>query len=84
MSRVNVAVAVTDGARNCIEEIAAECRALGFDHTATLTVVGILTGSMELGKLAILRAVPGVMAVEVECQSAARIRARARSRRLLN
>ena len=77
VSRVNVAVAVADDACSCIYEVAAACRALGFDHTATLTMVGVLTGSMEFEKLASLWAVPGVLAVEVECDVASRITARA-------
>lgn len=65
MSRVNVAVAVD--ARGYIYEVAAACRALGLDHTATLTVVGVLTGSVELDNLAKLWGVSsGVVAVEVE------------------
>lgn len=75
MSRVNVAVAVADDARGCIYEVAAACRELGFDHTATLMAVGVLTGSVEFEKLTKLRAVRGVVAVEVESQSAARITA---------
>ncbi len=66
MSRVNVAVAVADEAAGRLYEIAAACRALGLDHTATLAMVGVLTGSMESGDLAKLLAVPGVLAVEVE------------------
>jgi hypothetical protein len=64
--RVNVAVAVADDARACIYEVAAACRALGFDHTATLAAVGVLTGSVEYERLANLWAVPGVVAVELE------------------
>jgi hypothetical protein len=41
------------------------CRALGFDHDWTLTHVGVLTGSFDIDGLARLRAVPGVVAVEV-------------------
>ena len=66
MSRVDVAVAVAEEARACIYEIAAQCRALGLEHTATLTVVGVLTGSVDLGNLAKLSAVSGVVAVEVK------------------
>lgn len=66
MSRVNVAVAVADEARGCIFEVAAACRALGLDHTVTLTAVGILMGSVEVANLAKLGAVSGVMAVEVQ------------------
>ena len=84
MSRVNVAVAVADDARDSIHEIAAACRALGFDHTATLAVVGILTGSVKFSSVAELRAVPGVMAVEIERQFPARITAKVDYRRLLN
>jgi hypothetical protein len=70
VSRVNVAVAVADEARSCIYEVAAACRALGLDHTATLTIVGVLTGSVELGNLPKLCAVSGVVAVEIESAQA--------------
>jgi predicted metallopeptidase len=66
VSRVNVAVAVADDAQDRIYEVAAACRALGLDHTATLAVVGVLTGSMEYRDLRRLWAVPGVLAVEIE------------------
>ncbi len=66
MSRVNVAVAVAEDARGRIYEIAAACRALGLDHSATLALVGVLTGSMESDDLVKLWAVPGVLAIEVE------------------
>ena len=69
MSRVNVAVAVEDEAQGSIYEVAAACRALGLDHMATLTAVGVLTGSMESNQLARLLAVPGVLAVEVEWEA---------------
>ena len=73
MSRVNVAVAVADEAQGSIYEVAAACRALGLDHTATLAAVGVLTGSMDSNELAKLWAVPGVLAVEVELRSRAEI-----------
>lgn len=66
MSRLNVAVAVADDARGRVYEVAAACRALGLDHTATLAAVGLVTGSMESGDLAKLLAIPGVLMVEVE------------------
>jgi hypothetical protein len=66
VSRVNVAVAVTDDAQGRIYEVAAACRALGLDHRATLAVAGVLTGSIDSGDLAKLWAVPGVLAVQVE------------------
>lgn len=69
MSRLNVAVAVTDDAQSRIYEVAAACRALGLDHTATLPAVGLVTGSMESGELAKLLAIPGVLMVEVEDES---------------
>lgn len=84
MSRVNVAVAVADDALDCLLEVAAECRALGFAHTDTLIAVGILMGSVEFERLEELRAVPGVMAVEIERQFPARITAKADYQRLLN
>src|ERR1700680_2354004 len=64
MSRVNVAVAVADDARGRICEIAAACRALGLRHSATLALVGVLTGSMESDDLVKLWDVPGVLAIE--------------------
>ena len=67
MSRVNVAVAVAEDARGRIHEIAAACRALGLHHDATLAQVGVLTGWMESDDLVKLWAVPGVLAIEVEC-----------------
>lgn len=66
MSRLKVAVAVADDARDRIYEIAAACRALGLDHTVTLATVGLFTGSMESRDLAKLSAIPGVLIVEVE------------------
>jgi hypothetical protein len=84
VSRVNVAVAVTDDALASVREVAAACRALGFHHTATLAVVGILLGSVELEKLAALRGVCGVEAVEVERQWPGWVTAKMACPRLLN
>jgi precorrin-6B methylase 2 len=66
VSRVNVAVAVAEDARGRIYEVAAECRALGLEHTSTLADIGVLTGSVEYHDLAKLRAIPDVVAVELE------------------
>jgi hypothetical protein len=77
VSRVNVAVAVDDDAQGRIYEVAAACRAHGLDHTATLTLVGVLTGSMESEDLAKLWTIPGVLAVEVECEFQSEITGRA-------
>jgi hypothetical protein len=66
VSRVNVAVAVADEAQGRIHEVAAACRALGLDHSATLAMVGVLTGSINSDELEKLLYVPGVLAVEVE------------------
>jgi len=66
VSLVNVAVAVADDAQDRIYEVAAACRALGLVHRATLALAGVLTGSMESTDVGKLRAVPGVLAVEVE------------------
>jgi len=76
VSRVNVAVAVADEAQGRIYEVAAACRALGLDHSATLAMVGVLTGSMEFEDLAKLWAIPGVLAVEIEYESRAAITGR--------
>lgn len=66
MKRINVAIAVAEEARDRIFEVAAVCRALGFGHTSTLSGIGILMGSAEVGDLPMLRAIPGVVAVETE------------------
>ena len=66
LDRVNVAVAVADDSRDCLFEVAAACRALGFEPTSTLNDIGVLTGSAHLGALPELREIPGVIAVEVE------------------
>jgi hypothetical protein len=64
--RANVAIAVADEACDRIDEVAAACRARGLVHTSTLRQIGVLMGSAELNSLPRLRAVPGVMAVELE------------------
>jgi hypothetical protein len=66
VSRVNVAIAVAESARLRIYEIAAACRALGFEHSSTLADIGVLTGSAELEMLPRIRRLPGVVAVEIE------------------
>jgi hypothetical protein len=66
VNRANVAIAIAESARDRIYEIAAACRALGLEHTSTLTDVGVLLGSVELNHLLGLWAVPGVVAVELE------------------
>jgi len=63
---VNVAVAVAEDACGRLYEVAAACRALGLEHTSTLEDVGVLTGSVEFHDLPKLRAIPGVVAVELE------------------
>jgi hypothetical protein len=84
VSRVNVAVAIEDDAQGRIYEVAAACRALGLNHTATLAAVGVLTGSVESDKLAKLLAVPGVLAVEVECDFGWEITGRTQCRPRVN
>lgn len=66
LSRVNVAIAVTDEARNQIAEVAAACRRLGLEHTSTLAGVGVLLGSVDVGDLPKLRTLPHVAAVEIK------------------
>jgi hypothetical protein len=66
VNRANVAIAIAASACDRIYEIAAACRALGLEHTSTLTGVGVLLGSVELDNLLSLWAVPGVVAVELE------------------
>jgi hypothetical protein len=64
--RAKVAIAVAEDARDRIDEVAAACRARGLIHTSTLMEIGVLMGSAELHSLPRLRAVPGVLAVELE------------------
>jgi len=66
VTRINVAIAVAEEARDRIYEVAEVCRALGFAHTSTLSNIGILIGSADLEDLPLLRAIPGVLAVEME------------------
>jgi hypothetical protein len=66
VSRVNVAVAVTEDAVGRIDEVAAACRALGLEHDSTLGGVGVLTGSAGPDDLMKRRTVPGVLAVETQ------------------
>ena len=63
-TRVRVAVALTDDAVGRIQQVAASCRALGFNHDSTLRGIGVLTGSVDVQHLARLRDVPGVLVVE--------------------
>lgn len=66
MIRIRVAIAVDDDSLAFVEAVARECRALGFREETTLRVVGVFTGLVERDRLAALRAVPGVAAVEVQ------------------
>jgi hypothetical protein len=66
LSRVRVAIAVTDDACCQIDEVAAACRRLGLEHTSTLAGVGVLLGSVDLGDLPKLRTLPHVAAVEIK------------------
>jgi hypothetical protein len=66
VTRINVAIAVAEEARDRVYEVAEVCRALGFAHTSTLSNIGILIGSADVEDLPLLRAIPGVLAVEME------------------
>jgi hypothetical protein len=66
MTRIHVAIAVVGDARNRLYEVATICRRLGFGHTSTNTDVGVLKGLAALEDLPALRAVPGVLAIEME------------------
>lgn len=74
VSRVKVAVAITEEAAARIHEVAAACRALGFEHESTLGSIGVLTGSAKPEDLPRLRTVAGVLAVETERGTRARPR----------
>ena len=66
MSRVDVTIAVGRDSRDRIYEVAAICRALGFGHTSTHSDLGVLIGSADLDDLPSLRAVPGVIGIEMD------------------
>jgi hypothetical protein len=66
VKRVNVAVAVAEEALGRLPEVAAACRAFGFEHDSTLPTVGVLTGSIDINSLRALRTVPGVVVVAME------------------
>jgi len=66
MSRVNIAIAVAEEARLGIYEIAATCRAFGFEHVSTLAEIAVITGSAGPEMLPRIRRLPGVVAVEIE------------------
>jgi hypothetical protein len=66
MTRINVAIAVGSEARDRLYEVATLCRSLGFGHTSTRSDLGLLVGSAELEDLPSLRAVPGVIGIEME------------------
>lgn len=72
MSRVNVAIALAGEARERLYEVADICRALGFGHTSTRSDSCVLVGSAEIEDLAVLRAVPGVLSVELDERRPAR------------
>jgi hypothetical protein len=72
VTRINVAIAVAGEARDRIYEVATACRAFGFGHTSTRSDIGVLKGSVELEDLPTLRAVPGVLAIEIEDQRVSR------------
>jgi hypothetical protein len=66
MTRIHVAIAVVGDARSRLYEVATICRRLGFGHTSTNTDVGVLKGLAALEDLPALRAVPGVLGIEME------------------
>ena len=66
MSRVDVTIAVGRDSRDRLHEVATICRALGFGHTSTHSDLGVLVGSADLEDLPSLRAVPGVIGIEIE------------------
>lgn len=82
MTRIHVAIAVAGDARDRLYEVATICRRLGFGHTSTNTDVGVLKGLAELEDLPALRAVPGVLAIEMEESRSARGPRRSRPMRI--
>ena len=72
MSRVEVTIWVARDACDRLYEVATVCRALGFGHTSTRSDLGVLVGSAELEDLTSLRAVPGVIGIEMEEERSSR------------
>ena len=66
MSRLRIAVAVTDDALGRMQEVVHACQMFGFQADSTLPWVGIFTGLIEAGSIGVLRIIPGVAVVEVE------------------
>jgi len=66
MSRLRIAVAVTDDAIARTPEVVHACQALGFEADSTLPWVGMFTGFIEAERIGALKRVPGVAAVELE------------------
>ena len=64
--RANVAIAVTDQARDRMGEVRRACARLGFEVAGALPEIGVLLGSVDLGNLGVLRDIPGVLAVAIE------------------
>ena len=64
--QIRVAIAVSDDAIKRVREVVNACDLLGFRANSIVSQVGIITGSIEADRLAELRAVPGVAAVERE------------------
>lgn len=64
--RVNVAIAVAEGALHRIDAVVAAACALGLEHTSTLSGIGVLIGSVEVASLPRLRALSDVETVELE------------------
>jgi|SRR5579862_1861650 hypothetical protein len=73
LDRVNVAVAVAEYERARLHQVTAKCRALGFNPTCSLIGVGVIVGSVKLDRISRLRAIPGVIAVELERQPRANV-----------
>jgi hypothetical protein len=64
--QIRVAIAVSDDAIKRVREVVNACDLLGFRANSIVSQVGIITGSIEADRLAELRAIPGVAAVERE------------------
>jgi hypothetical protein len=64
--RVNVAIAVAEGALHRIDAVVAAACALGLEHTSTLSGIGVLIGSVEVASLPKLRALSDVESIELE------------------
>ena len=64
MAEVNVSVSVADGSMDRFSEVVRRLKEAGLDVAQELEEIGIVTGSIDLGKAESLREIEGVSHVD--------------------